>query len=53
MLRAASLRSRGCHLTRFRVQVLHPDLLNKNVLAAQYAVRGELYLRVRRRCHLL
>ena len=27
------------------VQVLHPDLLNKNFREAQYAVRGELYLR--------
>jgi hypothetical protein len=25
--------------------VLHPDTLNPKVLAAQYAVRGELYLR--------
>lgn len=26
-------------------KVLHPDLLNPKVLKAQYAVRGELYLR--------
>ena len=26
-------------------QVLHPDLLNPEVLKTQYAVRGELYLR--------
>lgn len=25
--------------------VLHPDLLNPNLLEAQYAVRGELYLK--------
>lgn len=27
------------------MQVLHPDLLNENLLRAEYAVRGELYLR--------
>jgi hypothetical protein len=26
-------------------QVMHRDLLNANVLKAQYAVRGELYLK--------
>ena len=26
-------------------KVLHPDLLNENILKTQYAVRGELYLR--------
>ena len=26
-------------------QVLHPDLLNKNFTQAEYAVRGELYLK--------
>jgi hypothetical protein len=26
-------------------KVLHPDLLNPRLLEAQYAVRGELYLR--------
>lgn len=26
-------------------QVLHPDLINANMKAAQYAVRGELYLK--------
>lgn len=26
-------------------KVLHPELLNSNILATQYAVRGELYLR--------
>lgn len=30
-----------CHNT----QVLHPDLLNKNFTQAEYAVRGELYLK--------
>ena len=27
--------------------MLHPDLLNANVRNAEYAVRGELYLKVR------
>ena len=26
-------------------QVLHPDLINENIKKAQYAVRGELYLK--------
>jgi glutamate--glyoxylate aminotransferase len=26
------------------MQVLHPDLLNENMVRAEYAVRGELYL---------
>ena len=27
------------------MQVLHPDLLNENFVRAEYAVRGELYLK--------
>ena len=27
------------------IQVLHPDLLNENFRNAEYAVRGELYLK--------
>jgi hypothetical protein len=33
---------------RLLLQTLHPDLLNANVRNAQYAVRGELYLKARR-----
>ena len=32
----------------FLPQVMHPDLLNQNIRNTQYAVRGELYLKVRR-----
>ena len=39
---AALLSDLRCHNA---VQVLHPDLLNKNFTQAEYAVRGELYLK--------
>ena len=33
------------HVGTMPTQVLHPDLLNKNFTQAEYAVRGELYLK--------
>ena len=39
----AALVNRLCCTTP--TQVLHPDLLNKNFTQAEYAVRGELYLK--------
>lgn len=31
------------HMKVVALQVLHPDLLNENMVRAEYAVRGELY----------
>ncbi len=37
--------SKNADLHQKDSKVLHPDLLNENVVKTQYAVRGEIYLR--------